>query len=76
MSGLYRGYVKLKGKASVEKFKGVPSNKLRTLEEAQQCDEYGGVLAKDTMFIDIDDYEQSEILMNIVEDLQLDCKII
>ena len=76
MSGLYRGYVKLKGKASVEKFKGVPSNKLRTLQEAQQCNEYGGVLAKDTIFIDIDDSEQSEILMNIVEDLQLDCKVI
>ena len=76
MSGLYRGYVKLKGKASVEKFKGVPSNKLRTLQEAQQCNEYGGVLAKDTIFIDIDDSEQSEILMNIVEDLQLDCKVL
>lgn len=76
MSGLYRGYVKLKGKASVEKFKGVPNSKLRTLQEAQQCNEYGGVLAKDTIFIDIDDFEQSEILMNIVEDLQLDCKVI
>lgn len=48
MNELYRGYVKLKGKASVEKFKGVPSSKLRTLEEAQKCDEYGGVLAKNT----------------------------
>mgnify|MGYP002327306892 CR=1 FL=1 len=76
MNELYRGYVKLKGKASVEKFKGVPSSKLRTLEEAQKCDEYGGVLAKNTMFIDIDDSEQAEILMNIVEEYQLDCKVI
>lgn len=76
MNELYRGYVKLKGKASVEKFKGVPSDKLRTLEEAQQCEEYGGVLAKDTIFIDIDDAEQSEIMMNIVEELQLNCKVI
>lgn len=76
MDELYRGYVKLKGKASVEKFKGVPSSKLRTLEEAQKCDEYGGVLAKNTMFIDIDDSEQAEILMNIVEEYQLDCKVI
>jgi putative DNA primase/helicase len=73
---LYRGYVKLSGKASVEKFKGVPDNKLRTLQQAQQCEEYGGVLTKDAMFIDIDDAEQSEILMNIVEELQLDCKVI
>lgn len=76
MDELYRGYVKLKGKASVEKFKGVPSSKLRTLEEAQKCDEYGGVLAKNTMFIDIDDSEQAEILMDIVEEYQLDCKVI
>ena len=76
MNELYRGYVKLKGKASVEKFKGVPSKQLRTLEEAQKCDEYGGVLAKNTMFIDIDDSDQSEILMNIVEEYQLDCKVI
>lgn len=76
MNELYRGYVKLKGKASVEKFKGVPSSKLRTLDEAQKCDEYGGVLAKNTMFIDIDDSEQAEILMNIVEEYQLDCKVI
>lgn len=76
MNELYRGYVKLKGKASVEKFKGVPSKQLRTLEEAQKCDEYGGVLAKNTMFIDIDDSKQAEILMNIVEEYQLDCKVI
>ena len=76
MNELYRGYVKLNGKASAEKFKGVPSKKLRTLEEAQQCQEYGGVLAKDTMFIDIDDAQQAEIMMNIVEELQLNCKVI
>mgnify|MGYP000815621816 CR=1 FL=1 len=33
-------------------------------------------MADDTILIDIDDSEQSEILMNIVEDLQLDCKVL
>ena len=33
-------------------------------------------MADDTILIDIDDSDQSEILMNIVEELQLDCKVL
>lgn len=32
-------------------------------------------MANDTILIDIDDAEQSEILMNIVEEFQLDCRV-
>ena len=42
----------------------------------QSLPEYAGILEKDTMFIDIDDPDQSEILMDIVEALQLDCRVI
>lgn len=71
---LYRGYIKTKGKEAVEKFKG--RSNFKTLEEVQKYSGYAGVLAKDTILIDIDDREQSDILMQIVEDMQLDCKVI
>jgi len=71
---LYKGYVETKGKASIEKLKNRTTWK--TLEEVQNCDGYGGVLANDTILIDIDDGDQAEILMKIVEALQLNCKVI
>lgn len=70
---LYKGYIKSKGKAAIETFKG--KTKLRTYEEVKDCDGFAGVLANDTILIDIDDADQSEIMMNIVEDMQLDCKV-
>ena len=74
MSGLYKGYVETKGKASIEKLKN--RTKWKTYDEVKNLNGFGGVLADDTILIDIDDSEQSEILMNIVEEYQLDCKVI
>lgn len=74
MSGLYKGYVETKGKASVEKLKN--RTKWKTYDEAKKLNGFGGVLADDTILIDIDDSDQSEILMNIVEEFQIDCKVI
>ena len=71
---LYKGYVETKGKQSIEKLKN--RTKWKTYEEVKNLRGFGGVLADDTILIDIDDSEQSEILMNIVEDLQLDCKVL
>lgn len=71
---LYKGYVETKGKASIEKLKN--RTKWKTYDEVKNLNGFGGVLADDTILIDIDDSEQSEILMNIVEDLQLDCKVL
>lgn len=71
---LYKGYVETKGKQSIEKLKN--RGKWKTYEEVKNLSGFGGVLADDTILIDIDDSEQSEILMNIVEDLQLDCKVL
>ena len=65
---IYKGYVKTKGKKPVEKF-----DKCRPLKEVKDLPEYAGVLADDVILIDIDDQKQSEILMDIVEDMQLDC---
>lgn len=70
---LYKGYIKAKGKAAIEPFKG--RTKYRTYEEVKDLPGFAGVLADDTILIDIDDAEQSEILMNIVEEYQLDCRV-
>ena len=70
---LYKGYIKTKGKKAIEPFKD--RSKYRTYDEVKDLDGFGGVLADDTILIDIDDAEQSEILMNIVEELQLDCRV-
>ena len=67
---LYRGYVPTRQKRTLRKFKDAP---LMTREEVQKYDEYAGILAEDIVLIDIDDGEQAELMMDIVEDMNLDC---
>ena len=69
---LFKGYVPTKNKKCLRKFKDVP---LLTLGEVESLPEYAGILNDNTILIDIDDREQSEILMRIVEDLQIDCRV-
>ena len=69
----FRGYVKTKNKHCMEKYKD--RTKLPTLEERRDCEEYAGILATNTILVDVDDAEQSEILMNLVEALQLNCRV-
>lgn len=73
MKELFKGYVETKDKKSTEKFKG--RKDFKTYEQVKLLPEFAGVLADRTILIDIDDYEQSEILMDIVEDLQLRCRV-
>lgn len=70
---LYKGYVETKGKQPLEKLKN--RTNWKTYDEVKNLNGFGGVLANDTILIDIDDAEQSEILMNIVEEFQLDCRV-
>lgn len=73
---LYKGYVPTKDKKSTILFKGKTSKDLMTLEQVQDLPEYAGVLNDNTILIDVDDGEQAELLMQIVEEQQLDCKVI
>lgn len=75
MNNLYKGFVQTNGKKSIMSFKGKSSHELLTLEQAQRLSEYAGVLADDTVLVDIDDEEQSKILLKIVESRQLKCKV-
>lgn len=71
----YRGYVRCIGKRAVDKFKGVPDEGLRTLEQAQTFDSYAGVLAPGIVLVDFDIAEHSEIAYKIVKELGLKCMI-
>ncbi len=70
MQSLFRGYLPTKDKTPLIKFKDA-----KPLSEVSDQTEYAGLLAKDVILIDVDEYEQSEKLMNIVEDLQLNCRV-
>ena len=62
-----------KDKKCVEKFKN--RTDFKTLEQVKSLDEYAGILANDAILIDIDDGDQAELLMDIVEHLQLNCRV-
>lgn len=73
MNDLYKGYVITKNKKSTQKFGN--GARLLTLEQVKNSPEYAGVLADDVVLIDVDDKQQSEKLMDIVEALQIDCRV-
>ena len=72
---LFRGYVPTKEKRCLMPFKNKPASELRTYEEVRALPEYAGILADDTVLIDIDDFDQSEIIMQLVEEHQLKCRV-
>lgn len=72
---LHEGYVPTKDKKCLLKFKGKGSDELLSYDEVKNLSEYAGILADNTALIDVDDCDQSEILMDIVEALQLNCRV-
>lgn len=73
MDRLFMGYVKLNGKKCAQKLK---DGRYLTLAQARKLDGYGGVLAPETIFVDVDDMAQSEKLMDIIEAEQVACKVV
>lgn len=70
MQELFKGYLVTKDKQPLVKFKdAVPLSEIRTYSE------YAGLLADEVIMIDVDDFHQSEILMSIVEELQINCRV-
>lgn len=73
---LYKGYVPTSQKRAQMAFKDKTASDLLKLEEAQKFSEYAGILADDTVLVDIDDTEQSKIMLKVVENLGLKCKVL
>lgn len=75
MTDLFKGFVPTKNKKCTMSFKNKTSKELLTYEQVENMKEYAGILDDEVILIDIDNYEQSEILMQIVEDKQLLCRV-
>lgn len=73
---LYKGYIPTKGKQAIMTFKGKSSSELMSLEEVSRLNEYAGILADDTILIDIDTEEETAIMLNIVQSLNLNCRVV
>lgn len=73
MYNLFKGYIATDGKKAIEKFKNV--NDFKSYREVYQLDSFAGILNDQTILIDIDDEQQSEILFKICQDLKLKCKV-
>ena len=69
----FKGYVETKDKKCIEKFKN--RTDFKTYRQVKSLPEFAGILATDIILIDIDDFEQSEKLFNIVKNLQLKCRV-
>ena len=69
----FKGYVETKDKKCIEKFKN--RTDLKTFEQVQSLPEYAGILAKDTILVDIDDFEMSETLFKVVKEKKLCCRV-
>lgn len=69
----FRGFVETKNKKCIEKFKG--RTDFKTFEQVQLLPEYAGILAAETILIDVDDFEASEILFKVVKEYALTCRV-
>lgn len=69
----FKGYVETKDKTCIEKFKN--RTDFKTLEQVQSLPEYAGILAKDTILVDIDDFEMSETLFKVVKEKGICCRV-
>lgn len=70
---LFKGYVETKNKKCIEKFKG--RTDFKSYEQVKNLSEFAGILAEDVILIDVDDFEQSEILFDIIQKKKIGCRV-
>lgn len=69
----FKGYVETKEKKCIEKIKN--RTDFKTFEQVQSLPEFAGILATDTILVDIDDSESSELLFKVVKEYSLCCRV-
>ncbi|MBR6503158.1 MAG: primase C-terminal domain-containing protein, partial [Clostridia bacterium] len=72
---LFKGYVPVKNKKCTMSFRNKTAAELLTLDQVEHMREYAGILDDETILIDIDDKDQSDILFSIVEGKNLLCRV-
>lgn len=70
----FKGYVMTENKKCIEKFKD--RTDFKTLEQVQSLPEYAGILALDAILVDVDDMEQSKLLLDICDAENIRCKVL
>lgn len=70
----FKGYIITSNKSPLagETFKNKTAEELRTFEEVKNLPDYAGIIADGFIIVDVDDEEQSNILLDIVKELKLD----
>ncbi len=69
----FKGYIETKNKKSIEKFKG--RTDFKTYDEIKSLPEFAGVLHRDSILVDIDDYDESEILFEMIKAEGVKCRV-
>ena len=69
----FRGYVQTRGKRCIEKFKDV--KQLKTYDEVKDLPEFAGILDGQSILLDFDDPEQADAAFQLVQDMQLKCRV-
>lgn len=60
----------------IKERKGQPDEEWLTLEEANTCKGYAGLLTGEAVVVDVDNEKESNLLLNLVKDLNIQCKAI
>lgn len=71
---IFKGYIPTNGKRPTEKYKD--RSDFYILEDVENLNSYGGVLADDFIQVDVDDEGEADILFTIVEDLNVECHVL
>lgn len=74
MTTLFKGYIPTNGKRPTEEYKN--RSTFYELSEVEALQSYGGVLKDDYIQIDIDDFEESEKVFQIIKDLDIKCCVL
>jgi putative DNA primase/helicase len=70
LNACFSNYLPTSGKRPL-----IPFDEAVDYNSVKDLDEYGGVIKNSVVLIDVDDFEQSERLMDIIEELQLNCVV-
>lgn len=71
---MFKGFIPTDGKKPTEEYKN--RTEFYQLSDVEKLNSYGAVLEDEIIQIDIDDYEQSEIIYNIVKQENIQCNIL
>ncbi len=71
---LYKGFIQTKNKKPLEKYKD--GKNLIGYEWARKLPEYAGVLNDDIILVDVDDQRNSDIVLQIIDDLNIHCFVV